>query len=189
MVLVCSPQHRLASKERVTLEDLHGLEIIGFDPDLEIRQEIDRALTARSVEVRVVMEFDNTETIKRAVEIDAGVSLLPEPTVDREVEGGALVARPLSGIDLKRPIGIIQRRGKELGKTAVKFMQLLLKLPADQLEISALENGDAVVGGHLTAIEDGEAEPFSSDVDLSTGLPAAAMSAAAVGAATAGQKS
>jgi DNA-binding transcriptional LysR family regulator len=140
LMLVCAPGHRLAARERVALEDLHGLEMVAFDPDLEIRHEIDRALAARSVEVRVVMEFDNTETIKRAVEIDAGVSLLPEPTVAREVEGGALIARPLSGVSLQRPIGIIQRRGKELGKTASRFMQLLLKLPTSAREIAELDD-------------------------------------------------
>jgi hypothetical protein len=30
-------------------------------------------------------------------------------------------------MELKRPIGIVQRRGKELGKTAQRFMQLLLR--------------------------------------------------------------
>jgi DNA-binding transcriptional LysR family regulator len=139
MVLVCAPSHRLAARERVTLEDLHGLEMIAFDPDLEIRHEIDRALAARGVEVRVGMEFDNTETIKRAVEIDAGVSLLPEPTVDREIQARAIVARPLVGCDLKRPIGIIQRRGKELGKTAGRFMQLLLKQPDLARDIPELD--------------------------------------------------
>jgi len=128
MVLVCSPSHRLATKERVAVEDLHGQEIVAFDPDLEIRHEIDRVLTARGVEVRVAMEFDNTETIKRAIEINAGVSLLPAPTVDREVQAGELVARPLAGVELTRPIGIIQRRGKELGKTASRFRQMLLSL-------------------------------------------------------------
>jgi len=127
MVVVCAPTNRLASQPSVSVQDLRGVDVIGFDADLEIRSEIDRALAAHGVEVRVAMEFDNTETIKRAVEIDAGVSLLPEPTIDREVAAGALVARPLAGIDLKRPIGIVQRRGKELGKTSRRFMQLLLK--------------------------------------------------------------
>jgi DNA-binding transcriptional LysR family regulator len=127
MVVVCAPCNRLAQRERVSVAELQGLDMIGFDADLEIRNEIDRALAARGIELRVAMEFDNIETIKRAVEIDAGISILPEPTVDKELSAGALVARPLSGIDLKRPIGIIQRRGKELGKTARRFMQLLLK--------------------------------------------------------------
>jgi DNA-binding transcriptional LysR family regulator len=147
MVVVCAPANRLASQEFITVQDLQGVDVIGFDADLEIRSEIDRALAARGVEVRVAMEFDNTETIKRAVEIDAGVRFLPEPTIDREVAAGALVARPLAGVDLKRPIGIVQRRGKELGKTARRFMQLLLKQSSiglgaghDDLENGALES-------------------------------------------------
>jgi DNA-binding transcriptional LysR family regulator len=125
MVLVCAPSHPLAGRDTVSLEELNGQNVIGFDRDLEIRHEIDRALVARQVEVHVVMEFDNTETIKRAIEIDAGVSLLPKPTVDREVSAGTLSAVALSGEPLVRPIGIICRRGKELGKTAQRFMQLL----------------------------------------------------------------
>jgi DNA-binding transcriptional LysR family regulator len=141
MVLVCAPGHRLASQDAVRLEDLDGVEMIAFDSDLEIRHEIDRALAARGAQVRVMMEFDNTETIKRAVEIDAGVSLLPEPTVAREVTAGALVARPLLGVSLKRPIGIIQRRGTEMGKTASRFMQLLLKQSSSR-EIADLADSD-----------------------------------------------
>jgi len=143
LVLVCAPGHRLAMRERVALEDLHGLELIAFDADLEIRHEIDRALATKGVEVRIAMEFDNTETIKRAVEIDAGVALLPAPTVDREVEVGALVSRPLVGAALTRPIGIVQRRGKELGKTASRFMQLLLKQPSSAREIAELDEADS----------------------------------------------
>ena len=86
--------------------------LVGFDCDLTIRREIDRVLQLHGVEVRVVMEFDNIETIKRAIEIDAGVGLLPEPTVAAEVAGGTLVAVPLATDELVRPLGIIHRRGK-----------------------------------------------------------------------------
>jgi len=174
MVLVCAPGNRLARRDRASLEDLHGMDLIAFDADLEIRNEIDRALAARGVEVRVAMEFDNTETIKRAVEIDAGVSLLPEPTVDREVAAGALVARPLAGIELKRPIGIVQRRGKELGKTARRFMQLLLK--------QSLSSRDAAIDGELedekSAAEDDAAES-SAVTDETEGTLARAKATAA----------
>ena len=67
--------------------------MVGFDPDLVIRHELDRALAAHGAEPVVVMEFDNIETIKRAVEIDAGVALLPEPTVGRELAAGTLCHR------------------------------------------------------------------------------------------------
>jgi DNA-binding transcriptional LysR family regulator len=131
MVLVCAPGHRLAGCEEVDLRELDGAAVVGFDADLRIRQEIDRRLAAQHVAVEVVMEFDNIETIKRAIEIDAGVGLLPEPTVVREVETGTLCAVPIRGQPLIRPLGIITRRGKPLGETARRFMELLRQQSTD----------------------------------------------------------
>jgi DNA-binding transcriptional LysR family regulator len=125
MVLVCSPNHRFAQAKEITFPDLNGATLIGFDSDLTIRREIDRVLAHHQVDVRVAMEFDNIETIKRAIEIDAGVAILPEPTVTREVASGSLRAIPLAGDELVRPIGIIYRRGKELGVTVRRFIELL----------------------------------------------------------------
>ena len=71
------------------------------------------------------MEFDNIETIKRAVEIDAGIALLPEPTVGRELAAGTLSMVRLAGDDLIRPLGIIHARGKPLAPTVQRFIELL----------------------------------------------------------------
>ena len=85
MVFVCAPEHPLADHSTVALNQLDGEAFIGFDENLRIRMEVDKALASQGVSVRHVMDFDNTETIKRAIEINAGISLLPEPTVAREV--------------------------------------------------------------------------------------------------------
>jgi DNA-binding transcriptional LysR family regulator len=71
------------------------------------------------------MEFDNIETIKRAVEIDAGVALLPEPTVGRELAAGTLSMVRLADDELVRPLGIIHARGKPLAPTVQRFVELL----------------------------------------------------------------
>lgn len=125
MVFVCSPTHRLAGRTEVAIGDLAGEPFVGFDTNLQIRHEIDKTLASRDVHVDIVMEFDNIETLKRAVEIDAGVTLLPLPTVTHELAAGSLVTARLSDVDLVRPLGIIHRRGVELGKTARRFKQLL----------------------------------------------------------------
>ena len=125
MVFVCAPGNPLSARPSLALTDLDGAAFVGFDERLRIRVELDKALAAQGVEVRVVMEFDNIETLKRAVEIDAGVTLLPEPTITAELEAGTLVARPLSDVELYRPLSIIQRRGAELGRTARRFIELL----------------------------------------------------------------
>jgi len=125
MVLACAPGHVFAGRETIQLAALDGQAMVSFDPDLVIRHEIDRVFAARGVEPNVVMEFDNIETIKRAIEIDAGVALLPEPTVLREVAAGTLASVRISDEELVRPLGIIHARGKPLAPTVRRFIELL----------------------------------------------------------------
>jgi DNA-binding transcriptional LysR family regulator len=124
MVLACTPQHPLAKNLAVKVTDLDGAEYIHFDKDLGIRREVDRFLREQGVHVAVKLEFDNIENIKKAIEIGAGVALLPEPTLRREVRGRTLVALPLFGAQLTRPLGIIHRR-HQLSTTARRFIDLL----------------------------------------------------------------
>ena len=125
MVLVCHPRHRLAKEEAVTAEHLQGEDFVAFDRDLSIRKEIDRYLRQRSVNIRVVMEFDNIETIKQAVQIGAGISILPEPTVREETQNQSITSVRLIAPELRRPIGIIHRHRKVFTPTAAKFVELL----------------------------------------------------------------
>jgi DNA-binding transcriptional LysR family regulator len=125
MVLVCAPGHPFAGRETIPLAALDGRAMVSFDPELVIRHEIDRVLAGHHVEPNVVMEFDNIETIKRAIEIDAGVALLPEPTVLREVAGGTLASVRIDDEELVRPLGIIHARGKQLAPTVRRFIELL----------------------------------------------------------------
>jgi len=125
MLMVCHPGHELSKLESVTVEHFRGQDFIAFDRDLSIRKEIDRYLRQRSVDINIVMEFDNIETIKQAVEIGAGISILPEPTVRDEVQNGQLVAVGLIAPELRRPIGIIHHRRKVFTPTTSKFVELL----------------------------------------------------------------
>lgn len=146
MVFVCSPQHVLANADTIEITQLDGLDFVAFDEHLRIRNELDKKLSAHGVHANIAMEFDNTETIKRAIEIDSGVGLLPEPTVAREVTGGSLVAKPISDIELVRPLGIVHRRGAELGRTARRFIQLLRGEPSSIEEEE--KNGKPHKNGH-----------------------------------------
>jgi DNA-binding transcriptional LysR family regulator len=125
MVVVCNPQHRLAHMDRVLIGQLRGESFIGFDSDLNIRKELDRCLRQNEVIVDMQMAFDNIETIKQAIEIGAGISILPEPTVRKEVATGTLVTIPLAITELQRPIGIIHRHRKMFTPTIIKFLELI----------------------------------------------------------------
>jgi DNA-binding transcriptional LysR family regulator len=125
MVLVCAPSHRLARRSHIRPEDLNGEKYIGFTRELVIRRYVDRFLREHGIYVEVAREFDNIENIKKAIEVAAGVALLPEPTLGRDVSAGTLVAIPLSGCRFVRPLGIIQRRHHRLSSTATRFLALL----------------------------------------------------------------
>ncbi len=98
---------------------------MAFDHDLPIRRAIDRALKQHGVKVDVAMEFDNVETIKQAIGIAAGISILPAPTVQKESEMKTLAAVELALPGLVRPVAIIHRRGRHLTAAVSRFITQL----------------------------------------------------------------
>jgi DNA-binding transcriptional LysR family regulator len=127
MAFVCHPNHPLARRRVVLPAHLNGEPFVAFDRELTIRRAIDRALRHHNVRVDIRMEFDNIETIKQAIMIKAGVSILPRHTVQMEAGVRTLAVVPLGIPDLVRPVGIIHRRQKPLTPTAHRFVEHLLK--------------------------------------------------------------
>ncbi len=71
------------------------------------------------------MEFDNIETVKRAVEIDAGISIVPQGTVIQEVAKQTLAAVPMEDGDFYRPLAAIYKKNKVLSPAMKQFLALL----------------------------------------------------------------
>ncbi len=126
LVLACSPKHPLAAERKVDIHKLQYEPFIAFEKDVPTRIWIDGILSRYSTVVRPVMEFDNIETIKRAVEINAGVSILPQATIVQEVASGTLKALPFSNERFIRPTGILVRKGRAFSPTT-RFLLNLLK--------------------------------------------------------------
>ena len=89
----------------IKLSQLGGQKFISFEPDIPTRKAIDRVFKDADVEVQTVMEFDNIETVKRAVEIEAGISIAPQSTVAQEVAKGSLCEVRIEGPEMVRPPG------------------------------------------------------------------------------------
>src|SRR5713101_7398526 len=121
-----------ANRSLVEPRDLSGEKFVAFDRDLAVRRAIDRALRQHGVKVDVVMEFDNVETIKQAIGIAAGVSILPRPTVVMESGMRTLATVPLALPGLARPIGIIYRRGKQMPPAVSRFIEVLRRADGGQ---------------------------------------------------------
>jgi len=127
MVLVAHPTHRLARRRSLMGPELNGEKFVAFDHDLPIRRAIDRSLKAQGIKVEVVMEFDNVETIKQAIGINAGLSILPRPTVTKELGMRTVVRLPMAFPGLVRPVAIIRRRGRRMTPAVARFVEQLQK--------------------------------------------------------------
>ena len=125
LVVVCSPSHRLARRTQVALADLAGEKFIAFATDLPTRKAVDRAFRSAGVMMRPEREFDNIETVKRTVEIDGAVSILPETTLVNERRAGSLIPVEITSPEMWRPVGIITRRNRAGSSALRRFVELL----------------------------------------------------------------
>jgi len=125
LTLICHPSHAFAKQKDVKLKALAGQKIIGFEPDIPTRKALDKILKEHGVEVKHVMEFDNVETVKRAVEIDAGISIVPMGTVQQEISKQTLVAVPIEDGDFFRPLAAIYKKNKVLSPAMKQFLSIL----------------------------------------------------------------
>jgi DNA-binding transcriptional LysR family regulator len=116
--VVCAPQHSFASKAKVSLTALSGVPFIAFDREAPTRKALDRLFREKNLDLNPVMEMDNVETIKRAVEMGLGVAILPLATCQAEVTAGSLVVKQLAEGPVSRPIGLLIRKGKYLDRAS-----------------------------------------------------------------------
>ena len=131
MTVAVYPSHPFATQRVVLPTDLDGQDFIAFDEEVIIRRELDHFFRESGVNISIVMQFDNIQSIKEAVALGSGISILPEQTIQTELEQHRLVSIPLHAPDLIRPTGIIHRRKKKLNRVSREFLELVT---AKQLE-------------------------------------------------------
>ena len=71
------------------------------------------------------MEFDNIETVKRAVEIDAGISIVPQGTIIQEVAKQTLAQVQFDDGEFYRPLAAIYKKNKVLSPAMKQFLAIL----------------------------------------------------------------
>lgn len=125
LVVICHPNHRLAKRKSIRIEEIEGEKFISFEPDLPTRKVIDRHLREHNVAVKAAMELDNIETVKRAVEIDNGISIVPQTTVQQEVSNHILRAIEIEEPEMWRPIGILLKRNRSCSPAHKALIALL----------------------------------------------------------------
>ncbi|MEZ5429289.1 MAG: LysR family transcriptional regulator [Pyrinomonadaceae bacterium] len=127
LVLICPPDHEFADREEIKVAELKGMDFVLFERDVPTRKATDKILKSYGIEVLKAAEFDNIETIKRAVEVGFGLAIVPYPSVRDEEKNRQLSVVRLAEKDWVRPVGVVYRSDRNLSLAAQKFVKLLEK--------------------------------------------------------------
>ena len=129
LVLICHPQHPFAKLKSIRLKVINGHKFVSFARDIPTRKALDKLLRDHAVTVEHVMEFDNIETVKRAVEIDSGISIVPQETIRQEVTNQTLASVKIEDGEFFRTLGLIYKKNKVLSPAIKQFVGLLKEAP------------------------------------------------------------
>src|SRR5664279_1557954 len=125
LVLICHPQHPFAEKKSVKVKALNGQKFINFEKDIPTCKALEKIFKEHRVTVDQVMQFDNIETVKRAVEIDSGVAIVPQETITQEIAKETLKAVELENGAYSRPLAVIYKKSKVLSPAIKQFIAML----------------------------------------------------------------
>ncbi len=125
LVVVCSPRHPLAKQSHIDIHKLQFEKFISFEEGVPTRLWIDGIFQRYNIVIRPVMEFDNVETVKKAVEINSGISILPKAAITQELAAGTIKTLDFTNERFVRPTGIILRKDRILSADARYLIELL----------------------------------------------------------------
>lgn len=132
MMVVVAPTHPLATRLTLTVADLAHQGFVAFDDDLRVGWEVRRYLRESGAQVDEVMHFDNIPAMKEAVALGTSISILPVRVLHNDLEQGRLVAIPIEGCTLVRPLGIVHRKRKKFNRAMQAFLDLLMREAASE---------------------------------------------------------
>src|SRR5215468_4437590 len=129
--LIVSAGHPLAERKTVSPQDLTEHFLL-LPKSGKTRSRLNEWLEAVEDELRVSMELDSTEMMKRFVMAGLGVTFLAVSNCREEIAAGRLRAISLSPEPMIRRLGLIYRKDKALSKAALGFIQVVLENLGDE---------------------------------------------------------
>ena len=125
LVLLTSPRHVLASKKRVTLEEVGRQVVIAHNDPSPTRDRVLRVYERRRTSINIQISLPSLDGIKRAVEMGIGVALLPRRCALTEIARGHLVAVKVPALGGTRQVRLVFRTAGERSRAAEAFLDVV----------------------------------------------------------------
>ena len=125
LVMLANPTHRLASKKRVTIEEVGREIVIAHNDPSPARERVLRVYERRHAPINIQIALPSLDGIKRAVEMGLGVAVLPRRCALGEIARGHLVAVKVPELSSPRSVRFVFRKAGELSRAAAAFLELV----------------------------------------------------------------
>lgn len=127
LVAIASPRHRLADRKVVSAFALAGEKLILGERGGNTRRLIDEFFSEAGLRPTVAMELSRQAAIKKMVEADMGVGVVPLRSVRDEVAEGRLVRWWIEGARINWELGVARLSGGYLSPVCESFLRLCRK--------------------------------------------------------------
>lgn len=124
LVLITSPDHRLADRTVVSIKELGNETFVAHNAPSPYRQKVLESFEKHKTNLNIAVELPSLEAIKKLVEKGVGIALIPRLTADAEIAAGRLCSLTVSEMKLERKLNIIYRRNSELSHAASAFLKV-----------------------------------------------------------------
>ena len=135
LVLILHPEHRLAGRASVTVEELGREPFLAHNVRTASRNKVIEVFAEHHTPLNITLELATVETIKRFVQLNVGLAFVPHMCVREELERGAMASVPVEGLTYHRSLWVTHRRNMTFSHAAAAFLKTLrqqAKLPPQQ---------------------------------------------------------
>ena len=122
LVMLTHPKHPLARRRQITMEEFGRQTIIAHNDPSPSRERVLRLFEQKHAPINIQMSLPSLDGIKRAVEMNLGVALLPRRCALSEIARGHLAAIRVPQLRVPRTLRLVYRRTGELSHAASAFL-------------------------------------------------------------------
>jgi len=125
LVLIMHPNHPLAKRAAVTVEELGKESFVAHNVKTGSRQRVLEVFAQHRTPLNITLELATIETIKRFVQLEIGLGFVPRMCVAEELERGSLASVPVQDLTYERTLWVTQRREMTFSHAAAAFLEVL----------------------------------------------------------------
>ena len=134
LVLIMHPNHPLAKRAAVTVEELGKESFVAHNVKTGSRQRVLEVFAQHRTPLNITLELATIETIKRFVQLEIGLGFVPRMCVAEELERGSLASVPVQDLTYERTLWVTHRREMTFSHAAAAFLELLREQAKKQID-------------------------------------------------------